>query len=111
MNSTKLDISQEDTTKLLIEWLREPDYGAHTQYGYDIYLPSLIRTYLTKRQVDHFEIEKTLEQLSSQFYNAAWELCRRGIIRPGIATYGNQATNDGNAGNGYSITPFGQKWL
>jgi hypothetical protein len=44
-------------------------------------------------------------------YGAAWELCRRGILRPGINAYGAQATDAGGSGEGYSITPFGRQWL
>jgi hypothetical protein len=32
-------------------------------------------------------------------------------LRPGVTHYGAQATPDGGAGNGYSITPFGHIWL
>jgi len=104
-------LTQEDATKLFIAWLRNPQYGAHAQYGYDIYLPSLVRVYLEHNGINHFQIDNNLSQLSPLFYNAAWELCRRGIIRPGVSAHGNQATEDGSAGNGYSITPFGKQWL
>jgi hypothetical protein len=45
------------------------------------------------------------------FYAAGWELCRLGILRPGIKILGAQATDDGASGNGYSITPFGRRWI
>lgn len=112
MNSgNQLQLTQEDATKLFIEWLRNPQYGGYTKYGYDIYLPSLVRVYLERNNIDHYQIENYLSRLSPLFYNAAWEFCRRGVIRPGVSAHGNQATEDGSAGNGYSITPFGQKWL
>lgn len=44
-------------------------------------------------------------------YAAAWDLCRRGILRPGVEAFDAQATADGASGNGYSITPFGEQWL
>ncbi len=96
----------EDATKLLIELLRNPDYDNFSSYGYDIYLPALVNVYLRRQNR-----AETFKELSSMFYAAAWELCRRGIIRPGVKQYGAQATVDGQAGNGYSITPFGQTWL
>lgn len=40
-----------------------------------------------------------------------WELCRRGIIRPGIPTWDKAFTPNGSAGNGYSITSIGKEWL
>jgi hypothetical protein len=99
----------EDATKLLIEFLRNPDHGSFAQYGYEIYLPNLLRTYFSRQGIR--DEEQQLCELSPIFYAAAWELCRRGILRPGITCYGRQATADGGAGNGYSITPFGHTWL
>lgn len=52
-----------------------------------------------------------LETISPAFYAAAWELCRRGILRPGIRTIRGQVTDDGSGGNGYSVTPAGRDWL
>lgn len=62
-------------------------------------------------QLDSYEARRYLEELSPHFYSAAWELCRRGILRPGVAVHGAQATPDGSAGNGYSVTPFGREWV
>jgi hypothetical protein len=104
-------MTSEDATKLFIEWLRNPKYNDHTKYGYDIYLPSLLRVYLEHNGLDPLQIGNELIKLSPLFYNAAWELCRRGIIRPSISAFGEQETPDGSAGNGYSITPFGKTWL
>lgn len=36
-------MNEEDATNLLISWLRQPDHGQYASYGYDIYLPNLIR--------------------------------------------------------------------
>jgi hypothetical protein len=111
MDLSQRQMSQEDATKLFINWVRNPQYNSHTSYGYDIYRPSLIRVYLEQKHIDHFEVDKALIKLSPLFYNAAWELCRRGIIRPGVSQYGAQNTPEGSVGNGYSITSFGQSWL
>jgi len=101
----------EDASKILIKFLRYPDHGSFGKYGYDVYLPHLLITYFRKKGLSASEPEKKLQEVSPIFYAAGWELCRRGILRPGINKYGAQATDSGNAGDGYSITPFGQKWL
>ncbi|SKA26538.1 Uncharacterised protein [Legionella maceachernii] len=49
MNTNLSDITLDDATKLLINWLRTPDHGSYLKYGYDIYLPSLLTVYLNKR--------------------------------------------------------------
>lgn len=104
-------MNQEDATNLLTTWLRSPNHGGYGSYGYDIYLPALIREELRSQGVQHHEQEQQLREWIPHFYAAAWDLCRRGILRPGVHSYLAQATDDGNAGNGYSITPFGSKWL
>src|SRR5437660_7383510 len=34
-----------------------------------------------------------------------------GVLRPGIKRHGEQFTDDGSAGSGYSVTPRGREWL
>lgn len=99
----------EDATKLLIGFLRNPDHSSFGSYGYEIYLPAILITYLRSQGVQ--DTDRKLREISPVFYNAAWELCRRGMLRPGVKYHGAQATADGGAGNGYSITPFGKVWL
>jgi hypothetical protein len=106
-----MPLTQADATNLLIGWLREPDHGGYSAYGYDIYLPALVRAYLSKQGIHHHDQEGKLREMIPMLYAAAWDLCRRGILRPGIHSYNAQATADGASGNGYSITPFGKQWL
>lgn len=100
----------EDATKIMIQFLRAPDHGMFGKYGYDIYLPALIITHMEKKGL-RSEAEEYLRKYSPLFYAAGWDLCRRGILRPGVKKHGEQATHDGSAGNGYCITPFGRIWL
>jgi len=103
-------MNTEDAANFLIGWIRNPSTGGCSNYGYDIYLPNVIRAYLRNTGANEDDRRATRE-LSPHFYAAAWELCRRGIIRPGVNIMGAQSTDDGGAGNGYSITPFGSQWL
>lgn len=103
----------EEAEAFLIRWLRDPAIrrSGYSSYGYDLYLPNVMRDYLTHQGKDPLHSEGEIGGLSPHFYAAGRDLCRRGILRPGIRTYGEQATADGASGNGYSITPFGQHWL
>lgn len=87
--------------------------GAGSTYGYDLYVPNVIRRYVLSLKLDPEREEgyKLAVQLSGLFFDAAWELARRGIIRPGIRAMYQQATDEGSAGAGFSVTPFGRKWL
>ncbi|MCK4543188.1 MAG: hypothetical protein KAU17_13220 [Spirochaetales bacterium] len=104
-------MKQEDALKTLIGLLRDPDHGNFGSYGYDIYLPYLLLNQLRNRGVSDPDSNTTLREWMPHFYAAAWELCRRGVLRPGVNAYQAQSTAGGNAGDGYSITPFGRQWI
>ncbi len=105
-------MNEEDAINYVIAYLRNPPRSEFSSYGYEFYLPNVIRAYLAQHEgLQHPQGETRLRELSPVFYAAAWELCRRGVLRPGIKRYGEQATDDGSSGNGYSVTPFGRAWL
>ena len=106
-----MPLTQADATTLLVHWLRAPDHGNYGAYGYGIYLPALLRVHLERQGIRHHGQEPSLRDMIPGLYAAAWDLCRRGILRPGVHSYGAQATPDGASGNGYTITPFGVQWL
>lgn len=110
-NRNESHMKIEDAEALLIRWVREKPSTPYSSYGYDIYLPNVMRWALSQGgQEESLAIDRQMGPISPVFYSAAWELCRRGIIRPGVREYQQQATPDGSAGNGYSITPFGRQW-
>jgi hypothetical protein len=83
-------LAQTDAAKLLVRWLRELNYGSFTRYGYSVYLPSLVRIYLQNRGVAPFDVEQKMTDMMPMLYAAAWDLCRRGILRPGVETFNAQ---------------------
>jgi hypothetical protein len=111
-------MGHEDVFGALIEICRDRGDHSVASYGYEVYIPRVIDKWcldnmekLGIKRRDSIETAKWLEVLSPYFYNAAWELCRLGVLRPGVTSHHAQSTDDGNAGNGYSITPFGNQWL
>ena len=105
------NLNQEDAVNILIQWMRNPKPSGLTSYGYDVYLPTMLRSFLQSQGIHHHDQEHALNDIIPIFYAASWDLCRRGILRPGVHSFRAQATDDGSAGNGYSITPFGLTWL
>lgn len=104
----------EDAVLYIIGVLRQGNAATdHSNYGYDVYIPNVIRRYVRSQNLDpeREQGHRLKIQLSSLFFDAAWELARRGIIRPGVRTMGLQSTDEGSAGAGFSITPFGRNWL
>lgn len=107
-------ITEEDAFHIIVRYLKEDrgKKGDYHSYGYDFYIPNVMHDHLaTAHQIPFHEAESHFRSLSPHFYAAAWELCRRGVLRPGISEYGKQATADGASGNGYSLTPFGRTWI
>jgi hypothetical protein len=82
-------------------------------YGYDVYLPRVWNLHAIESKMvlagDRYALDHVGPRVSPTFYAAAWELCRRGVLRPGIQNVTGQS--DGGSGNGYSITPTGERWL
>lgn len=50
------------------------------------------------------------ENEAAPFYDAAWELSRRGVLRAGPAFPLGQYTGRSD-GDGYSLTEFGREWV
>lgn len=106
----------DDAIQFLISYLREPRSRSEgASYGYDLYIPNVCRAFATNVErissQTPFDIDTRIPELSAVFYEAAWELCRRGIIRPGVRKHQEQVTEDGSGGNGYSLTSMGRAWL
>lgn len=78
-------------------------------YGNDIWITGIVRTYYTSRM----DPNTLTAEHYIPFYDAAWELCRIGVLRPGQhAPMGQGAIGGGiYSGDGYSITQFGSEWL
>lgn len=104
---------QEDAFQVLLQWLRERPRTSWPTYGYDLYIPTAIRWHLerTGSLAEGEAIHVALRDWTPVFADAAWEMARRGIIRPGVRGANMQATDDGSAGFGFSVTPFGQQWV
>jgi len=102
----KTPITASDAHALLVKWMRKGPPSNHSTYGYDLYLPAAISEDLGN--VRWGEIELILRDNMPALQSAAWDLCRRGILRPSPRGYGDQGNPDGF---GYSITSLGASWL
>jgi hypothetical protein len=104
----------DDAAAFLVDFPRKPrpDHGYST-YGYEIYLPRVVVAYLqeherTPEHLLNYNSPRAAD-LSPFFLEAAWDLCRRGMLRPGIRKFGEQT--DGGSGNGYCVTTLGRRWI
>src|SRR5829696_210765 len=86
----------DDAAAFIVDVVRNPRGTGYSNYGYDLFLPNVIRLYLQ-------EVERIREDGSSSraairtrelacfFYEAAWDFCRRGVLRPGLKALGEQS--------------------
>jgi hypothetical protein len=100
----------DDAIRFMLDFARNPRKDGYGTYGYEIYIPNVIRAYC--KEVDKDTSHNPGQgargrELSTVFYDAGWELCRRGILRPGVIHMDAQATDSG----GYCLTAAGRRWL
>jgi len=106
---TEITVNHEQAVKIVIEYLRKHLEPSHTDFGYDVYVNTVLDQHCQKAyNLQHHNSEKVIKDLSPLFIDACWELCRRGILRP----YTHDVTGQGTTqGAGFSITAPGKKWL
>lgn len=80
--------------------------GRAGSYGYDLWPPNGAQEAVRGMQLPPLTDQQVMRDISPVFFDAAWELCRRGICRPGIKRYGDQFVGDG-----YSLTSAGKDLL
>lgn len=81
-------------------------------YGCDVWVPNVILRYWQTRGENAHNISSLTEHQCRAFYDVAWELCRRGVLRPGqAAAKGMAGGGSGFVGDGYSLTATGRLWL
>jgi hypothetical protein len=80
-------------------------------YGCDLWIPQTVQSYWQTR-IAGFSYGDLEDKHFGPFYDAAWELCRIGVLRPGQFAPRGQAIGGGlYSGDGFSVTQFGRAWL
>jgi hypothetical protein len=109
-------MDESTARKLILERLsgrsRQNAFG-YSSYGYDLYIPSVVFDYATqgRHDADRRDADRQIEKLSPVFMSAAWTLCLENVLRPGVRAHGEQVTDHGSGGAGYSLTEHGKTWL
>jgi len=119
-NTGQKPVTQEDAFHFIIRFLsgKEPviQYYESRNPVYDLDVRDVIRKYqISVDGVPPAEIDNDSTRgkaISASFFDAAWELCQRGVLRPGVKD-GNHQSNirASDYGVGFSLTPYGHKWL
>lgn len=105
----------EDAVSFALTLLRQqaqpgtrPSRRPGSNYGYDFYAPAVAREWAMFRSKNSASWDSEAQAASPVFYEALWELCRRGILRPGVTETTAQGIADGG---GYCVTTYGRTWL
>lgn len=88
---------------------------SESRYGCDLWLPIVVANFWRSRGHPTFTADPRQPQDAAYyhpFYDAAWELCRIGVLRAGRnAPMGNMAAQSWFQGDGFSLTEFGRGWV
>jgi hypothetical protein len=109
----------DDAFDFLVEYLSkrpEPEPGhrpSHNDrpYGCDVWLPWVAYGYWQQQGQPVQDSSALGEEHLRPFYDAAWDLCRIGVLRPGQIVPKGQSVGTGFVGDGYALTAFGRRWL
>jgi hypothetical protein len=104
----------DDAMAFLVDYIRRPrPSDGYPSFGYEVYLPNVVTAYLV--EIEHSTEHLSMiynglrsKQLSPYFYEAAWDLSRRGVLRPSVKQFGAQSVGEGE---GYTVTASGREWL
>jgi hypothetical protein len=113
----RLDL--DDAVNFILLFLKDPavrqPVAPYGNPGYDVFLSNLVRAYLVHTvPPGQLQLEPMFHQRREElevFLDAAWQLCRRGILRPGVRDLQQQGNGHGHAGQGFSLTSYGRAWI
>lgn len=107
-----MKITIDEAQQFIISHLRDLQRGVLplSCANYDVYLDRCVKVYISKHQTQAMVVTQQDRPCYVIFADAVWDLCRKGILRPGINTK-NCTAPPSAANGGFSITEYGKEWL
>jgi hypothetical protein len=111
--SSLQSLNADDALKFLLGCLKQnPDGYNRSHSNFGIYIPNVVEEFCSKVLDDTtLAYRDESKPIYLAFYDAAWQLCRMGILRPSALCPRGQTPAGGQAGDGYSLTGYGRGWL
>ena len=107
----------DDAVQFVVRYsaVNEPRATEHDFGGgdYDIRLNLIARDYFAESGIREHDLSGAVNrpELDMEiFFAAACELPGRGVLRPGANSFGSHTTA-WSGGTGYSVTPYGERWI
>ena len=112
--STTTAISVDDALNFILKKLRTEGPAKFDRDGFDFWVSDYTTRYLDEiqgvRPRPPIEDQRTYDA-SPPFFDAAWELCRRGVLRPSVRNSFMQWAARYSTGGGNTLTQSGAEWL
>ncbi len=114
-----MELYCEDALRFLIESLRRSpvafERGDHPA-SFDIWIPKVVEAFLRASSVEsggnpEYSHREEFAPVWTAFYDAAWQLCQRGIFRLALKRPQGMGSHALPLGDGYSLTESGRGWL
>lgn len=113
-----MPLSIDDAISLLVNGLRaapnlSPTYApnARPSAGCDLRVTDVFRTWWFDENSDKNPMPDPGEMDYAPFYDAGWELARRGIVRPGPAFPAFLGVHPSTEADCFSLTEIGREWI
>jgi hypothetical protein len=117
----QMPISIDDAIALVVCALREatplspvnlPNARHHSR-GCDLRVTDVFTSWWQRENAQRHPLPEPGETDCAPFYEAAWELARRGILRSGPAfpIFRNFGSHQNTEGDGFSLTTAGREWV
>ena len=99
-----MPVTLDEAIAFCIQELRQPRVN---HYGYDLHPPNLAYHLAYELGRTSFDSDEQASRIFPVISDACWELCRRGLLRPGTNRRHGQSVDSG----GYSLTQAGREGL
>ena len=104
----------DDALNFIVTKLRTEGPARFDRDGFDFWVSDYAARYLEEvkgvRPRPPIEDQRTYDA-SVPFFDAAWELARRGVVRPSVRNSFMQWAARYSTGGGYTLTEIGAEWL
>jgi hypothetical protein len=107
-------ITADEALNFILRKLKAEGPARFDRDGFDFWVSDYTTRYLEEvqgvRPRPPIEDQRTYDA-SPPFFDAAWELCRRGVARPSVRNSFMQWAARYSTGGGYTLTEVGAEWL
>lgn len=112
MSTPTIKATLDEVYSFLIQWSRDvADKKRQGAYGCDVYLFAACKEFLLQRGAPPHKADSLVKDIGAIFHSAAWELCLKGVLRPGSVSDPSGSEQRPSLGSQFSITERGRSWL